>query len=133
MKATIKEPICMNGQMLDGVKEQVAAWAVVAVRKGKLQEPITARWWMSRSADGASPVYCSVWAHNDTGLVSIAGHGRAHGCGYDKKSAALDTALRSAGVSLSEPINGRGAGAIRDALGALARALGYRKFYIVEL
>lgn len=131
MKVTIKAPLCHNGRMLDGVKEQIAAWALVAVRNGKMEQPITARFWMSRSGDGASPVYCSIWAH--AGEYSLAGHGNARGYGYHKKSAALQAALRSAGATLSHPIDGRGEGAMRDALSALARAIGFRKFLIVEL
>lgn len=115
-----------NGRWADN-KEQTHALAVVAVKSGKFAQPVTVRWWMSRTADGASPVYCSIWT--DGG----AGHGRARGYGYDKRSAALAAALDSAGITLSKSIAGVGDSATREAVGAIARALGYRKTTIVEL
>lgn len=130
MKATLPKEPTYNGQWKDG-KEQVAAMAVIAIHKGEFSQPITARFWMSRRGDGASAVYCSVWTSNRT--LSAAGHGTATGYGYHKMSAALQSAMRSAGITLSEPIDGRGEAAMRNALTAVARALGYRKTVIVEL
>lgn len=137
MKAKFKSPRSQNGRMMDGEKEQVAAMTVVAFRKGKFEEPVTARFWMARRSDGASPVYASVWVFgprpaDGSESVHLAGHGRANGYGYHKRSAALQAALSSAGVMLSERINGVGDGAMRDALSAVARTLGYRRFTIVE-
>jgi hypothetical protein len=118
-----------NGRMLDGDKEQTAFYAVVVRRKGEWHEPVRARVWMGRSSS-ASVVYASVWASGAGRWY--AGHGRAGGYGYHKKSAAIDAAIRSSGITLSASISGVGDGAIRDALAAIARALGYRVFTIVE-
>ena len=62
------------------------------------------------------------------------GHGWANGGGYHKARAALDSALASAGITLSEAIAGRGDGAIRDGLLAVAEAYGYpaAKTQIIE-
>lgn len=130
MKATLPKESTFNGQWKDG-KEQVAAMAVIAIRNGEFSQPITARFWMSRRGDGASAVYCSVWTSNQA--MSANGRGTATGYGYHKRSAALNSALWNAGITLSEPIDGRGETAMRDALTAVARALGYRKTVIVEL
>lgn len=137
MKAKIKENRCENGKWQDG-KEQIAAWAVVAFQKGMFEQAVTVRFWRARKSDGAGPVYCSLWASG--GDVYLGGHGTARGWGYHKQSAALQEALSSAGVELFADngkdrvhIDGHGESAMRDALTALARALGYRKTHIVEL
>lgn len=66
------------------------------------------------------------------GGVYASGAGRAGGGGYCKESAAIGAALSDAGVTLSEPIGGRGTRAVEEALEAVARAVtGKRKFYKV--
>lgn len=69
----------------------------------------------------ASRAYCCVWFYGDG--VSGNGSGRAGGYGYHRASAAALSAFRAAGVALDEDIAGRGDGAIRDAVEAIARAL----------
>src|SRR5690606_3065831 len=96
---------------------------LVGVRDDRPVELAQARFWMARRSDGASPVYCSVWTYREG--RHTAGHGRARGYGYHRQSAALAAALDSAGITLAEPIDGRGDGAMRDALLAVGVAMGY--------
>lgn len=108
-------------------KEQVRAYTVIAATRGGLSGPIlfkdvvTARLWMSRSGDGASPVYCSIWATKPD--FHTGGHGKAGGYGYHKLSAALDDAITSAGIKLNMAISGVGDGAMDRALLAIGKAV----------
>lgn len=144
MKAMLPSADTSNGQNWSGEKEEVSCWRVVAVHKGKIINPVTVRCWMGRSKS-ASVVYAAIWAHGPS--RSYAGHGQAGGYGYHKESAAIDGAIESAGITLwGSPylnrdeapdfkkrarIDGVGDSAIREALSAIARALGYRKFEII--
>ena len=119
--ATIPRAARSNGKNLSRQKEMVSAMSAVAVINGKMREVVVARWYMARKSDGASPVYASIWTYGAG--FGISGHGRATGYGYHKASAALSTALESAGIVLSERIDGLGDGAIRRALEAIARAI----------
>jgi len=47
----------------------------------------------------------------------------AGGGGYHKRSAAAGSAISNAGIVLSKDIDGRGDGAIREAVEAITRAL----------
>lgn len=69
----------------------------------------------------ASRCYCCAWIFG-AGHCSD-GSAYAGGYGYHRASAAAGRALRAAGVSLSENIDGRGDSAIRDAVEAIARAM----------
>jgi len=110
-------------------KETVAAWSVVATDKqNAIKEIIIVRWYAGRSAK-ATVLYCNVWIR---GGLWCSGHGSANGGGYDKKSAALAYALESAGVKLSQPIDGRGDGTSRTALETIAKAMGFENFLIIE-
>lgn len=60
------------------------------------------------------------------------GSGSAGGCGYHRKSAAAAEAFRNAGVELSQDIDGRGEEAMREAMMALAAALGVERPALVE-
>ena len=119
--ATLPPTTQSNGKNLSRQKEMVSAMSAVAVINGKMREVVVARWYMARKSDGASPVYASIWTYGAG--FGISGHGRATGYGYHKASAALSTALESAGIVLSERIDGLGDGAIRRALEAIARAI----------
>lgn len=120
--------------------------------------PVDARFWMGRSSKSMT-VYCSVWIQTRAGLHGsktryLSGRGEAGGCGYHKKSAALEAALRSAGVRIesrrvahegserdaaqlaerpdlgrwdSASFGGAGDGAMQDVLLAVADAAGYRR------
>lgn len=124
-----------NAKNLAPKKETVGTWSLVAIAPpgldtaGDMVEVITARTYMARSADGAGPVYASLWIHSPGFYTS--GHGRANGYGYHKPSAAIQDALDSAGFKLERAIDGCGSEAIKDAFAAIARDLGYSHFIIV--
>ena len=61
--------------------------------------------------------YCCVWIYNNKDYCD--GSGYVEGYGYDKISSAISVALKSAGVELSESINGRGESAIKSAIIAI--------------
>ena len=119
--ATLPRTMQSNGKNLSCQKEMVSAMSVVTSINGKMREVVVARWYRARKSDGASPVYASIWTYGAG--FGISGHGRATGYGYHKASAALSKALDSAGIVLSERIDGLGDGAIRRALEAIARAI----------
>lgn len=86
---------------------------------------------------GSSPQYCCVWINSQTQYGS--GGGRASGYGYHKASAAMEAALRDAGIVLYcddgttiEYIGGVGDTAMNTAIKAIGVALGYdeKSFYI---
>jgi hypothetical protein len=81
-----------------------------------------------------STAYACIWisdkARGKREAVYISGGGKAGGCGYHKASAALAAAIDDAGVVLSQSISGVGDSAMREALGAIAKSLGYRTFHI---
>jgi hypothetical protein len=88
------------------------------------------RLYMGRSRT-ASTVYAIAWIntpHHKYGL----GVGQAGGWGYDKNSAAIDSALSDAGVELTRSIAGVGESAVREALHAIAVAIGRDDYMIVE-
>ena len=119
--ATLPLTTQSNGKNMSPQKELVSAMSAVAVINGKMREVVIARWYKARKSDGASPVYASIWTYGAG--FDISGHGRATGYGYHKASAALSAAMDSAGIVLSERIDGVGEGAIRRALEAIARAI----------
>ena len=142
MYAKLPAESVMNGRNYAGDKETVAASTVVAYRKGEFIRAIRAVWYVGQSRT-ASTVYCSIWCHAPDGR-GFAGHGYAGGYGYHKGSAALESAIRSAGISLYGDvygydkrsrklayIGGVGETAERAALQAIARAMGYTRFTIV--
>ena len=119
--ATLPPTAQSNGKNLSGQKEMVSAMSAVAIVNGEMREVVIARWYKARKSDGASPVYASIWT-NGAGF-DISGYGRATGYGYHKASAALSEAIDSAGIVLSERIDGLGDGASQRALEAIARAI----------
>ena len=135
MTATITEHAgkgTISGKWRD--KELIRAYHVLdSENVGAAGEPlafIDCRLYMARSSV-ASVVYCLIWAHGIEGPW-YEGHGSAGGCGYDKASAAVASALDNAGIIISRDIGGVGSGAICDALLAVARALGAARPFIVE-
>lgn len=67
-----------------------------------LQCTIDARLYMGR-AKNSSTVYCDLWIHGNSQYGS--GNGQAGGYGYDKQSAALYDAVRSAGIVCTDTHN----------------------------
>ena len=125
MKATIKE-LADNGKNYGHKKELIQTFNVIT---DTLKEIITVRCYMGRSAS-ASVVYASIWINSPDYHGS--GTGKAGGYGYHKISAAISEAILSAGIELSKDISGVGNDAIHEALCAIAEAMGYNKFLIVE-
>ena len=125
MKATIGKQVS-NAINYGDKKELIKTFNVVT---DGLKEVITVRCYMGRSAN-ASTVYASVWIN--TSEVHTSGKGKAGGYGYHKESAAIAAAIESAGISLDTDISGVGDGAIKEALSAIANALGFERVLIVE-
>ena len=100
MKATlVKES--QNARNMEPQKERVNTLRVISRILGTdkgLQTVCEARFYMARRSDGASPVYCSLWV---SGNQWTSGHGRASGYGYHKESAALQSAIDSAGIKIT--------------------------------
>ena len=125
MNAKITKTECRNAKNYGDKKETVKTMVLIACKAGEFSEPITVRWYMSRSGDGASPVYCALWVHCSPYYVS--GRGKAGGYGYHKASAAFQDACDSAGIELSQPVDGRGNDMVREALYAIGAALGFEQ------
>lgn len=124
IKATKPATPVLNGKWNDG--EQIAGVVVIDASDGR--EVARARVWMGRSRN-ASRVYAGVWT---SGAEGSSGYGWAAGGGYDKKSAAIAAAIRSAGYTLDADIDGRGMARATDALVAIAAAHGHRRVYAVD-
>jgi len=131
MKATLPAVGVSNARQLD--KEIIKQYHVIGLFDGQMREIIDCRLYMSRSADGASPVYCSLWVFGkqDSNFYT-SGRGRANGYGYHKRSAAVGDALDSAGIKLSEDISGGGNSAVEEAFQAIGAALGAEQVLIVS-
>ena len=125
MNAKLTKTDCMNARNLGDKKETVKQAVLIACKAGEFSEPVTVRWYMSRSGDGASPVYCALWVHCSPYYVS--GRGKAGGYGYHKASAAFQDACDSAGIELSQPVDGRGDESVREAMFAIGAALGFER------
>ena len=117
-----------NARNLSDKKEIVSTLTVVAFRDGEFHHPVTARFYMGR-ASSASTVYCDLWVSARDYCTS--GRGQAGGYGYHKESQALEDAIESAGIKLSRSIGGVGDSAMRDAITAIASALGFEQITIV--
>ena len=87
--------------------------------------PIRATWYMGKSAN-AERVYCAVQIYRKDNTHH---HGEAYagGGGYCKQSAAFEAALNDAGIRLSREVSGVGMEAVREAMIAIADAVGYRR------
>jgi len=95
---------------------------LVAYSKKQFSEPITVRWYFA-----GSTAYCCIWG-NIKGQ-HFSGSGSAGGYGYEKSSAALSSALQSAGFN----VNGLSAsGGNNTAMEILAKLNGSKIFTIVN-
>ena len=125
MNAKITKTECQNAINMGDKKETIKQMVLITHKAGEFKEPITVRWYMSRSGDGASPVYCALWVRCSPYYVS--GRGKAGGYGYHKASAAFQDACDSAGIELSQPVDGRGNDMVREAILAIGEALGFEQ------
>lgn len=124
-----------NARRLDN-KELVSAFSlVVRLPSGELREVVTARCYMGRSAS-ASVVHAVMWVRCADGHWT-SGSGHAGGYGYHKESAAIASAISSAGVTLQDldrtdrpdrwfDFGGTGTSYYPQVFEAIARAAGYR-------
>lgn len=99
-QATIKAIIRTqqkNGSDYSNKKELVSSWSVVGTINGELREIVTVRCYMGRSRN-SSTVYASIWVNGDD--IHTSGKGCAGGYGYNKHSAAVGEAIKSAGIEL---------------------------------
>ena len=129
MKAKLPSTPVFNGKNLSTDKELIRTYNLIACKKDTLSEVIVARFWKGRSSS-ASVIYASILV--DAQEYRISGHGMAGGGNYDKASAALEKAIASAGIELDEQVSRGGGARIREALVAIAKALGFKKMLIVE-
>lgn len=113
-----------NARNYSGEKETTDNFKAVTIHEGEIRVPVEVRVYMGRSSS-ASKVYASIWVHDSTHNIFTSGKGSAGGYGYHKTSAAVDEAIQSAGIELSQGISGVGDSAIKEALVAIVRALGY--------
>jgi hypothetical protein len=138
MKAFFNGKNESNAINYSGEKERISTYQVIGKRNGKLSSIVEARFYMGRSS-GSSVVYCSLWVQGDN---YCSGAGKAGGYGYHKESAALASAISSAGLALfgsnystwgndvkpdfkkTAHIGGCGCESMRMALKAIARAAG---------
>lgn len=145
IKAVLSATPVSNGRRLDD-KELCHGYRLIAVRAG--QEPVelvAAYVWTGRSRS-ASTLYAALWVTGDDAANRpwLSGSGRAGGWGYHKTSAAIDSAIYSAGIELfgsaysgfseNAPardwskkvhIDGVGDEAIERAIVAIGQACGY--------
>lgn len=114
----------IGGEIAKYRKEDRFSRQISVVDLDRGREVLCARWYNTPAR-----TYCCVWLWNDA--ASARGGAYADGYGYHRGSAALEAALSSAGVTLSEPIGGVGDSAEREALEALARHLGVNRPLLV--
>jgi hypothetical protein len=116
-------------------KELVSAYSlVVRLPSGEMREVVTARCYMGRSAS-ASVVHAVLWVKCADGHWT-SGSGSAGGYGYHKESAAIASAISSAGIELKDvgndrkdhwfDLGGTGGSYYPQVFEAIARAAGYR-------
>jgi len=144
MKAILPTQTVSNAKNLD--KEVIKRYHAIGLFNGVMGEFIDCRLYMSRSGDGASPVYCNIWVRGEPRIyegqkymghdLHTSGRGTATGYGYHKASQAVASAIESAGITLIDDkgktvnIGGVGDSAIREAFEAIARAGGAEQVYI---
>jgi len=148
MKAILPTQAVSNAKHYDN-KEVIKRFHAVGTFQGVLGEFVDCGLYMSRSGDGASPIYCSIWVRGQKEVredsrgeylssgFHTSGRGQANGYGYHKASAAVAAAIESVGIKLINDdgkgidIGGVGDSAITDALTAIAKACGAETVLVV--
>lgn len=120
MKATFNElkkdtVFNVNHRKESHFTEQYTGIIIERDGAGYVREVVTLRIYQTNAR-----TYCCVWINGKNGYRN--GSGYVGGYGYHRASAAAQCAIENAGISLSEPINGRGDDAIRKAVFAIVRA-----------
>lgn len=124
-----------NARRPDNKKLVSAFSLVVRLPSGDIREVVTARCYMGRSAS-ASVVYAVLWVRCKDGEWT-SGSGSAGGYGYHKESAAIASAISSAGIELKDldrtdrpdrwfDLGSTGTSYYPQVFEAIARASGYR-------
>lgn len=127
MNAVLPSESVLNGRNYWGDKPVTQTIHAVVLQGREMKTAVTIRVHGTKARN-----YCSVWIDDRPAQRHYSGHGWAGGYGYHRPSAALQVALKSAGVTLDEDIDGRGEGAMRDAVIAICHAMGYRNVHLVE-
>ena len=117
----------VNWSLTDS-KELIRKWSLVGYKKGQIYQLANAECYMGKSAS-SSKVYGFARVFYGQGV--LVGQGSAGGGGYCKKSAAIGQAFDHAGIQFEKDINGRGEEAVRGALEAIAKKLGYKVFLVI--
>ena len=100
-------------------RDKMLITALIATDKTTGREIVDCRVYIGKSSS-AKTIYCSIWIYGERVYNGL---GKAGGYGYHKSSAAMSEALHNAGWEVSEPIFGRGDGAMRKATVAVAQAV----------
>lgn len=94
-----------NGKNLGGRFEVVDRRKVLACVNGKILCAMVVRVYKSRSGDGASPIYASVWINKPaTGYNYVVPYTSGNGVAKGFGGAAIIAALHSAGVVIDDDI-----------------------------
>lgn len=96
---------------------------------------VDVRIYCSRHKPRSNRVHAIVWLNNQGTTRPYQGgyaHGQYDGCGLECESYAVAYALEALGVTLSEPINGRGSNKIVEAITAVATTLGAIHPFVIE-
>lgn len=149
MKAVMPLTSVCNARNYGREKEQIRG--IKLIDKKTERVIVDARWYMGKSASALN-MHCSLWCMGRGAYEaahSTSGKGTASGYGYHKASAALASAITSAGITLygspyghlvngdsdkatktllkrAAHISGCGDGSIECALLSIAYAMGYR-------
>ncbi len=96
---------------------------------------VDVRIYRSRRKPRSNRVHAIVWLNNHGNTKPDQcgyAHGQYDGCGLECESYAVAYALEAMGVTLSEPINGRGSSKIAEAITAVATTLGATHPFVIE-
>jgi len=130
--ATLPAGPFANAKNYGDTKETIETRVLVVLDGDELRQVVDARLYRSRRGDGMRPTYAAIWIRTRDGRM-LSGRGSAGSCGYCKRSTAIGQAVTSAGVRLALDIEGRGMGAVDDALHAIANAAGYSDCHVREI
>ena len=113
-------------------KTYVGQYTTLLVSPDVIKEVCTLKLYCDKNG---SNVHALFWLYRwDNGARNqYVGYGKAGGWGYHKASAAAAYSFESAGINLSEALDGRGDGAIRDALLAIAKISCIKGRYIKDI
>ena len=103
-----------------GFQRQLTGCAVVG---GEIKEIVTVRIYGTPST-----VFACLWING----LNCSGSGKATGYGFHRASEALHYAIKSAGIELSEAINGRGDGSMIEAVEAILKHLNYPSIHVID-